>query len=121
MDMFDIEDTWMYTEQIPFDHRVHEYSLEEVAERLEPHLGRVVRRTQIYPKGTSSLQGRLYKLGNDYFLDRINELNLSQSLTGKPKTDLRETIDYTLIEIDRTDLYRAAKLEAKMRESGSIN
>ncbi len=111
-----------FSQYIVFDHKVHQYSPDEIAGRLEPHVGRRLEFTQIGDGQRSSLIGILTKEELRYCLDSgMHRDDLSAQLTEAKDFMTGRDILYTLIEIDRTDLYLQAQFENQMRERGGLN
>ncbi len=104
---------------IPFDHRVHRYTLEEIAERLELHIGRGMEYTQFYAKHRISLMGFLKNENGKYFIDNeMHKVDLSTQLTEAIDPVGNHPALYTILEIDRTDAYEDAKREHELRKAG---
>ncbi len=96
---------------VVFDHSVHSYSPNEVAERIEEHIGKIARLTQYNDKGSCSLMGSLMKDG-DYYLNQPglypldfagHYINLSNCLTGAKDQFTGQKVNYSVLEIDTSD------------------
>lgn len=77
---------WKFVQHAVFDHRVHEYTLDEVAERLESHGDRQVHYEQGYPGFRTTMRRVLVKEGTAYALRHPRAggayVNLSEQLTA---------------------------------------
>lgn len=91
---------------IVLDHSVHQYTLDEIAERLQPHLRKTVHMVTVLPDLYEGLVGVLTEKDGSYFVHRFGlntVIDVSQKLTNEAREN---KAIYTLIEVDSTDEWR---------------
>lgn len=96
---------------VVFDYRVHDYTADEVKERLHPNIGRTCRYDQFFPNHRTGLMGVITYESGSYILrgPTGHHIDLSIQLTDAVDQISNEKAYQTIIEVDRTDRYLKIK------------